>query len=284
MISLITFSACVAQDVSITKVKEFENKREEGQLYYNIYSDEAPTGNSMRIDVDGNIYIYQRDIGILYTLNSKSYEINKTDYLKLQNFLSFMYAYKNYLGFHKSIYDYLAIEKKSGKLKFEVNNLNFEINAAYYDEDSDVLFLTDRSGNIYSVINPENDNQKNEANYHNPNETEEIFSKNGSYSDKNIYIENNALYKNGSVYYFYGSQVNGYNFYLLDTTMYIYLKNELFKEINLRSKMEIFESAAVHPCGDIYILRFNETQNRHILYRIENTWDSAWRKQWYKEH
>ncbi|SEQ07123.1 hypothetical protein SAMN04487977_102388 [Treponema bryantii] len=47
---------------------------------------------------------------------------------------------------------------------------------------------------------------------------------------------------------------------------------------------EEIESIAIHPSGDIYILRINWQTNKHTLYCIENTWDPQWREQWYKEH
>ena len=47
---------------------------------------------------------------------------------------------------------------------------------------------------------------------------------------------------------------------------------------------EQIESIAIHPSGDIYILRMNWQTNTHNLYYIENTWDPEWREQWYKDH
>ena len=80
------------------------------------------------------------------------------------------------------------------------------------------------------------------------------------------------------------AQVNGYMFYTLDSNIYIYKNNEILKTLNLSSENESLESVAVHPCGDIYILRMNWQTNTHNLYYIENSWDPEWREQWYKKH
>lgn len=74
-------------------------------------------------------------------------------------------------------------------------------------------------------------------------------------------------------------------FYTLDSNIYLFKNNILLDTINLNpDETEQFESAAVHPSGDIYILRMNWQTNTHNLYYVENTWDLQWREQWYKEH
>ncbi len=73
-------------------------------------------------------------------------------------------------------------------------------------------------------------------------------------------------------------------FYTSDApNIYLFKNNELIKTMKVYSENEQFESVAVHPSGDIYVLRMNWQTNKHSLYRIENTWDPEWRTQWYNQ-
>ncbi|MCR5284553.1 MAG: SH3 domain-containing protein, partial [Treponema sp.] len=88
---------------------------------------------------------------------------------------------------------------------------------------------------------------------------------------------------NGDVYYWAGTTINHINYQIYDNKeVNIWNDDEL--EISCTSPDEEIESIAIHPSGDIYILRMNWKTNTHTLYCIENTWDPEWREQWNNEH
>ena len=173
------------------------------------------------------------------------------------------------------------------KSKIRLFDLGIDINTknAYYNEENDVILFTDRNSNIHSIINPGLDDEQNKKNYRDPEQTKKLFSKDGEYGKKGLVIEGKLLFVNGVSHYWGGDLINNILYFVSAPKIYLFENNEVSKTIDISfDGDEQFESAAVHPSGDIYILRMNWSTNTHNLYRIENTWDTEWREQWYKEH
>lgn len=279
---------CFAQDFEMKLIAKLQNKKETNFLYIlpkeKLDSYEGVTGNNIKIDSKGKLYVYQEDTRIVYNIDTKNDRlINKKDY-KLLPTTSLMFVEDGLLGFQIYGNGFFIIDEQTNNKIVEIENLNTFIKSAYYSKKENIFLFTDDESNIHSIIHPSIDSKNNKNNYRTPDQTRKIFSENSEYGKKGFIISDNALYLNGIIYYWYGSQVNGYMFYNLDSDVYIFKNNEIFKTFSLFSENELLESIAIHPSGDIYILRMNWQTNTHNLYYIENTWDPEWREQWYKDH
>ena len=97
---------------------------------------------------------------------------------------------------------------------------------------------------------------------------------------RNLYIDG-ARYRWGTLRY----QTKNYNVLLVpdDYHINVYDGNKrqfLYYKI---PENEDVETISYHPNGDWYFLTINWSTNMHTLWRIENTWDSEWREQWYNK-
>lgn len=277
--------------VNIKKVSYFNNIREEGSLLKRniseLVSEFDETGNGIIIDEIGNIYIIQCDMHLLYNVDLKDNKlklINKIDFLEngiesLRKITDKYYYCSGPMGRFK------LLDKKFNPL-FNINlmdwGLRIDTRESYYDEKTDILFFRDAKSNMHSIIHPGLDDKKNRNNYKTPAETLEIFNSNYDMKHLGLY-KGKYLTVDGQVYYWAGTTINHINYQIYDNKeVDIWNDDEL--EIQCTSPNEEMESIAIHPSGDIYILRMNWQTNTHNLYYIENTWDSEWREQWYKEH
>lgn len=288
IICILIFGLIFAEDYKLVKLHEFENKKENGYFFIrsedSLSAYEDVTGNSLKIDSDGKIYVYQEDTRIIYNLDTSDYSLKNRKDFGLFPGTAFMSVDKGLLGFQVYENGFFIIDEKSGKKIVDIQNLNAPILASYYSKENNVFLYKDFDYIIHSIIDPSTDTAENKKNYRSPVQTTSLFSKNSEYGKKGIVIEDDALYVNGEPYYWYGTQVNGYMFYISTPNIYLSKNDESIDDtINLYSENEQFESAAVHPSGDIYILRMNWQTNKHTLWRIENTWDPQWREQWYNQ-
>ena len=288
IICILIFGLIFAEDYKLVKLHEFENKKESGYFFIRpengLSAYEDVTGNSLKIDSDGKIYVYQEDTRIIYNLDTSDYSLKNRKDFGLFPGTAFMSVDKGLLGFQVYENGFFIIDEKSGKKIVDIQNLNAPILASYYSKENNVFLYKDFDYIIHSIINPGTDAAENKKNYRSPVQTTSLFSKNSEYGKKGIVIEDDALYVNGEPYYWYGAQVNGYMFYISAPNIYLSTNDGSIDDtINLYSENEQFESAAVHPSGDIYVLRMNWKTNKHTLYCIENTWDPQWREQWYNQ-
>ena len=101
----------------------------------------------------------------------------------------------------------------------------------------------------------------------------------GTYKEKFLTVD-------GQVYYWEGKTIGKADYQILQgNRVYIYGIGSTIKiQCSDKDNLEQIESIAIHPSGDIYVLRMNWTTNTHNLYRIENTWDPEWRASWYDAH
>ena len=138
------------------------------------------------------------------------------------------------------------------------------------------------------------DKEENRKNFHNTEETKKIFESDVEINGVKIRVSSsNNVFLDGKRTYWDQTRMNDYmyqkvnmgNYYIYDRKNATRKKDEKISyDIYLTSDTEVIESSALHPSGDIYILRMNWQTNTHNLYFIENTWDVEWRTQWYKEH
>ncbi len=286
----LTSSVLLGENYKIKKLHEFENKNEAGYLYIipneKLDPYEGVTGNMIKIDSKGKFYIYQEDNRIIYNIDNRNYKVvNKITY-KLLPTTSFMFVEDGMLGFQIYGDGFFIIDEKTNNKIVDIDNLNTFIKSTYYSKSENIFLFTDKSSNIHSIIHPCLDEEENKKNYRTPEETRELFSENSEYGKKGIVIDGKKLFINGKIYYWKNILVNKSRYIIGEDNIYIKdnVQNKVILTIPVAFNSEQFESAAVHPSGDIYILRMNRQTNTHNLYCIENTWDPEWREQWYKEH
>ena len=271
---------------------EFKNKREQGFLFSRKWSEisEAEddiTGNGIKIDENGNIYFINSDMHIIYLFEEESKQLR---FIKDINFLETgcegISKITDKYYFCTGTWGRFKLLDKEFNFKFKIKMLDWgmrlDTGESYYDEATNILFFRDSKQNIHSIVHPGMNEEENRKNYKNPDETLEMIrsgkdTKNlGLYKDKYLTV-------NGQVYYWIGTTINKINYQIFQNReVDIWNDNDL--EIDCTSQDEDIESIAIHPSGDIYILRMNWQTNTHNLYYVENTWDPQWRKEWYENH
>lgn len=307
IISMLMFgfmmSSLFSQEYPLVKLANFENKKETGYLLLRKNSEVSDsefdlTGNGIKISQNGQIYIIQSDMHIIY-------KIDRTYELKLVRIIDFLETgaegiqtiSNNYIFCSGNLGRFQLLDENFNQV-FKIRMLNwgmrFDAKAAYYDEETNILFLQDRKEQLYSIINPGLDEEQNKKNFKTPEETLAMLNE-GKYAPHlEIREELNWQKKSKNYLYIDGKRERWGNAYeigkyicsVIPEDHYINLydgKNRVEAHYELPNGEQL-ESNAFHPCGDVYFLTMNWTTNTHNLYRIENTWDPEWRKEWYKEH
>ena len=290
LISICSF----AQDFEMKQIAKFENKREQGFLFLRKNSEVSDsgfdiTGNGIKFDENGNFYFIQSDMHKIYTYEIKN---KKLSFIKDIDFLEtgsegISKISDNYY-FCSGSYGRFKLLDKDFNFKFKIQmldwNMRIDTAESYYDESADILFFRDSNQAIHCIVHPGMNDAENRKNYKNPGQTIEYLASNSDNATSHLGLyKGKYLTVDGLVYYWAGTTVNKINYQIYDNKeVDIWNDDEL--EIKCTSPNEQIESIAIHPCGDIYVLRMNWQTNTHNLYYIENTWDSEWREQWYKEH
>ena len=280
----------ISEEYNLEKIKEFpQGNLQEGFFYRKIVDEDDFSKNYICFDENGVFYNYQDDSHRMMKFDNKL-NLQEENILELSR-NPFIVSVKNgkyifdgyYGGFKVFDKEKLIIRISMSKM---VPNGNTGDGRFYYNDEYDLLLFTDKSSNIHSIIHPGLDEEENKKNYRTPEETRELFSENSEYGKKGIVIDGKKLYIYGKPYYWENAFINKYQ-YLLGSRNFYVTNDETDVDVlvlPVAFNSEHFESAAVHPSGDIYILRMNWQTNTHNLYYVENTWDSQWREQWYKEH
>ncbi|MBO4508202.1 MAG: hypothetical protein J5747_06140, partial [Spirochaetaceae bacterium] len=246
---------------------------------------EDVTGNSLKVDFDGKIYVYQEDTRVVYNLDTSDYSLKNRKDFGLFPGTAFMSVDKGLLGFQVYENGFFIIDEQTDKKIVDIEKMSTPIRASYYSKENNVFLYVDYNSAIHSVINPGVSIEENKKNYRTPDQTIRLFSKNSEYGKKGLLIEDDRLYINGKPYYWGNAFINKYQYLIGERNIYV-TDDETEEDVltlSVRFNSEQLESVAVHPCGDIYILRMNWQTNKHCLYCVENTWDPQWREQWYNQ-
>ena len=278
-------------EFNVKKITEFPMGTKNEGIYLRKYEEVAPSGditkNYLIFTNDGNVCIYQADTSRMIYLDEKL-KINKE--LKMNLLIGpydFMYTDNYLLMSDKSGRIYLFDMELNRKAYFETfdvldtNNTSIWLGETYYDETTDIIFFRDSKQNLHSLLHPCLNKEENKKNYKNPEKTIEMLNSNKELKNLGLY-KGKYLTVNGDVYYWAGTTINHINYQIFDNTRVNIWNNSKLK-IDCTSSDEQIESIAIHPSGDIYILRMNWKTNTHNLYYIENTWDPQWREQWYNK-
>ena len=275
-------------DFNLNKIAEYKN--DEKLISIRPSDKVAPqddeTGNKILFNENGDLFIYNWDKLTTFKLTEKQSLIkvdSNFDFSDLPCLHGLHRVSKDYLYYTWTITSCMAINQKTGEKKFQVSlNDVFWNDNVYYDEDTDILFFHDKNNCIHSIVHPSLRDEENRRNYRNPTETLALFS--SDYDMKNLGLyKGKYLTVDGQVYYWAGTTINHINYQIFDNIR-VNIWNSSKLKINCSASDEDVESIAIHPSGDIYVLRMNWQTNTHNLYYIENTWDSEWREQWYNEH
>ena len=280
------------QEVTTKKISEYQMGTSQEGIYLRRYEEVAPaddiTKNYLIFNTNGDLCIYQADTSRMIYLNKDFKIYNEVIMNLLIGPYDCMYTNNHLLMSDKSGRIYLFDSELKRKAYFETfgvfntDNTGIWLSETYYDESSDILFFRDTKQNLYSIVHPSLNDDENRKNYKNPEKTLELFSSDYDMKHLGLY-KGKYLTVDGQVYYWAGTTINHINYQIYDNKeVDIWNDDEL--EIKCASPNEQIESIAIHPSGDIYILRINWQTNTHNLYYIENTWDPEWREQWYDEH
>lgn len=151
---------------------------------------------------------------------------------------------------------------------------------AYYH--SGVLFFLDSKYKLHAITHPSIDASVNKLNYHNPEQTKQLFESDLRSDLIGLSMDNNGfLLLNNKPVCMTVTEIGGFRYQILRQDIYINSTGK--SEITISLKInddDIFESAAIHPSGDIYFLNYNAAKNKHILYMIENNWDLVTKMTW----
>ena len=288
---LITITA-FGEEFAPRKIHEYQMGTPSKGLYLRRYEEVAPqddiSKNYLMFTKNGDLNIYQADTSRIIYLDKK-WKIKKEDKLNLLiRPYNCMYTNNYLLLSDKSGRIYLFDMKLNRKAYFETfyvldtNNTGKWLAETYYDEATDILFFRDSDEVMHSLVHPGIDAKENHKNYKTPSETLELFNSACDMKNLGLY-KGKYLTVDEKVYYWAGTTINQINYQIFDNTR-VNIWNSSKLKINCTASDEEVESIAIHPSGDIYILRINWKTNSHNLYYVKNTWDSEWRTQWYKEH
>ena len=290
LLVLLTFVipfSLIAQD-SFIAVQSYDNKNVSGMLFYREkIGEDDRTGNDLVFDSSGNAFVFQWDQNLLYKLGSDitvksviTFPENVPRIIKrLVNADGKILLFLNYYGI-ESAYDF------QGNSLFEMNiwDLMQEpvVSIGYF---ANILFLVDRKGRLYSVLSPSMDQEKNAANFRDPEQTKKLFEPGSGVDLQGLTMDvKGLLYVNGKQVYLTVENVGDFRYQYLQNNFYINATGKSETVVSVQTNPdEILESTAIHPSGDIYFLKYNKNTDKHILYRIDNTWDPAFRAEWYRK-
>lgn len=272
----------------VTKVDEFVNQKQSGSLFYTSnMGPDGVSGNGIVFREDGIGYIFQTDQGLLYSYNTITKKITYLFKLDLAGYEGINSATSDYIlftgGFGSSdSYSYSGKKIFSIRLSNDVTHIRTE--GFFYH--ANILFFIDDKNKLYSILSPSMDQETNEANFRDPEQTIKLFEPGSGIDLQGLTMdEKGQLFLNGLKYYWPGTVVGKYKYQILDNDNVYISDGE--KKIRIYTKTdnssEFDESTAIHPSGDIYFLKYNKNTDKHILYRIENTWDPAFRAEWYRK-
>ena len=109
------------------------------------------------------------------------------------------------------------------------------------------------------------DKEENRKNFHNTEETKKIFESDVEINGVKIRVSSsNNVFLDGKRTYWDQTRINNYMYQKVDNGQFFIYNRDNFDEdydIYLNSKNEVIESSALHPSGDIYVLRMNWQTN-----------------------
>lgn len=255
---------------------------------YNTYED---FGVHLACDLSGRIYLLDYDRQIIHVVNDSDFSIVKSFKVKPFPYDTLFCGDKD--GFYYvSMSGFFQYIRNDGTVVFwgdlrDVMSFTPEIDiisSLYY---ADILFFMDNRNQIHSILSPSMDSAQNKKNYRNPEKTKALFQQDSGIDLKGLRIdERDRFILNGN---FLGPKfmpninqsrytLNNDGNHIFNITIRDQQNNVIVINISNLSEEETPEGYAVHPSGDIYILRYNRTKKAHILFRIENTWDSVARQ------
>lgn len=271
-------------DYMSKEVWSYANERKTGYLYYDKSNTEEPTGNRFDFDEKGTMIVQQIDQGCIYFLNGDYHAIDQVVRISSDIRSGLSNANAGYILF--AVGDDITYMAYNGEIKFAIQPYQFIEGVIFksFMYFSEVLFFTDDDNRLHCVLHPSLDQETNKANYRDPEQTKMLFAKDAQVDLQGLSMDDKGvLYLNGTKVYWHGIQINKYKYQIVDSD-HINLSDGKVGTLvsTVTNSDEIGESIAIHPSGDIYFLRFSESQNKHILYKIENTWDPVYRANWYK--
>ena len=287
------------QNVQLIKIAEFQNDPNNNETISirSDVGDDDISGNTMLISSKGEILIHCRDKNEVFYFDygdKKLYPLFDTNFLPAPNFAYFNQITKSHYFFFGNNGNFYLVDKDfnlTANINFLYNwDVRTYFDAALYDEDSDTLFFIDKDKGIHSIEHPSLDENINQKNYRDSSETMTRIG-NDEYAPhltidkkRKLYIDGVIFAKGYYDYEFY--EINDYKVSLINEDYHINVydgnkRQFLYYTIPENEKIE---SITYHPNGDWYFLTINWTTNMHTLWRIENTWDTKWREQWYKDH
>lgn len=293
---LVLSAGLFSQEFKLEKILEIKNSQNEIELLTRPDEAVAPydddSKNIMKFSPDGQLFIHDVDMNRIITIDLNSNKVDfvgETDFLEIYKCEFLTSVGVEYLLFTGRSGRFVIVDKNlklKAKIKiYEWDNMIDNIpSETFFSEEVGILFFRDKNENLYSIVNPGLDNEKNKENFKSSQETLDLFS--SEIDMKNLGLFNNKyLSIDGKSYYWDGLTINKINYQIMPSLdrVNIWLSNNRIKIDTKDSEgMEVVESIAIHPSGDIYILRMNWNTNTHNLYRVENTWDSDWRVKWYE--
>ncbi len=277
---------------NVNKIAEFKNDKNLISIRPSakVAPQDDATGNRILFNDNGDLFIYNWDKLTTFKLNEKQTLIkvdSNFDFSDLPCLHGLDRVSNDYLYYSWTITSYMAINQKTGERKFQVSlNDIFWNDYVYYDEDTDILFFHDKKERLHCVLHPSINNERNRINYKNPDETLNMFFNETIINNTSLRVtKSGSLFINGN-YTYWGQKKTGNYVYQInsgDCLVYEAKNPRTNFHVDCSSLDEQIESLAIHPCGDIYILRMNWQTNTHNLYYIENTWDPELREQWYNK-
>lgn len=287
-----TISTIQAQvnQYKVKPVAEFSNEKIPGKLFYtNDIGPDGSSGNGIVFHENGKAYIFQNDQRLLYSYDLISKEVRNKFPLNIAAYEAIDRAQNDFLLFSGGFgavdaYTYSGEKVFSIRISSFIKNIRTE-SFLYY---ADTLFFIDDRFQLHSILDPSMDQEKNKLNYRTPEQTKKMFEPSSGVDLKGLTIDEKGLmYLNGI---FIGPKfmpvVGKWRYSLNEGSIIIGNGSARLASIPMPQlePSEILECTAIHPSGDIYFLRYNKNRDKHILYKIENTWDSeskfAWEKQY----
>ena len=249
------------------------------------------SGNFLTVTDYGKVFIHCWDRDTLLEINADEKKLEKELNLKgiveRDNPVCLSTSNKNILIFRGSWGRILLLDTDGFTIKSRFyprdSGLTIQSPNVLYDEESDVLFYQISGEPITCLVHPTMDMQENKRNYHDAAETKALLE-GGTYAPHLSIDRMDRLVIDGKSTYFDTVWIGNYRYQVFGDYE-VCLWNGKLDSLEFEKKEgEIVESTAIHPSGDVYRLIYNQKTKLHTLYRIQNTWDPSWRKEWYNTH